>query len=296
VSGVAGCRAPAARDHAGPGPSVAAERPCPARPPHDEPPAAGDAVPHDPAEAPAPGSQPPASVPPLDAPAGVADAPRRETRAPAGPVEVFPGVRVDRAERIVEFEGVVPIDAHDPSAPWVPLELIACTPDTREHEALVMTSARAEHVHAALLLVGLEPGAPGEWWLDEAGTLRTTDPRGPRVRITFLTTGQGGVLTEHDPRDWIVSIRTGRVFDAARTGAWVFAGSKIVPGGPFAGSYAAQHSGALIGLATFGDECLGWHEVISHDSNVQEEEWIARAEAVPRVGTSVTVRLTGEMP
>ena len=80
-----------------------------------------------------------------------------------GMVDAFPYVRVDRAAGVVEFDGIVPIDAHDPKTPLVFLEEFVCTPDSREYESLVVTKAKPSHVHAALLLAGGLAGKPGEW-------------------------------------------------------------------------------------------------------------------------------------
>ena len=40
------------------------------------------------------------------------------------------------------------------------LEQVACMVGTREHESLVVVEAKPSEVHAALLLLGLEPGTP----------------------------------------------------------------------------------------------------------------------------------------
>ncbi|MBC7833901.1 MAG: hypothetical protein H7Y88_02225 [Phycisphaerales bacterium] len=206
-------------------------------------------------------------------------------------VEAFAGIRVDRRARIVEFDGIVSIHAHDPLAPHVYLELIACTPDTREHETLVMTQAQAAHIHAALLLIGLEPGNPG-WLFFEGDKLKIVDPIGPRVRITLSYTNAAGESVTADPREWIENVATGELLDggARGPGFWVFAGS-VIDDRPEYKGYAAQMSGSLIGLATFASETLAWHRAFSPDADVEEPVWIARAATVPPVGTAVTVRI-----
>ena len=75
----------------------------------------------------------------------------------AEPMEVFPGVRLDRDAGYVEFDGTVPIIADAGDGTVVFLELMVCIPDTKEHEALVMAPVKPSHVHAALLALGLEP-------------------------------------------------------------------------------------------------------------------------------------------
>ncbi|MBA1697416.1 hypothetical protein G9H16_25470, partial [Escherichia coli] len=58
----------------------------------------------------------------------------------------FPHVRVDREARTVEFDAAVPIDAQARDSRGertrVYLEIIACSFDSREHETLVVTSAK----------------------------------------------------------------------------------------------------------------------------------------------------------
>lgn len=205
--------------------------------------------------------------------------------------EVFPGVRVDVGAGLVEFDGIVPIDAHDPETPVVYLEVVACTPDTKEHEALVMTEARPSHVHAALLLIGLEPGAPGGWaW--EGEEVRVVPPRGDGVEITLEYADERGEIVRASPEEWVVLV-TGARFGAdlgAREPRWIFAGS-VMRRRAEREVYAADETGVLIGLTTFGTETIGWSRVLSPDSTVQEPEWIADAARVPRAGTRVAVRV-----
>ncbi|MEC9373454.1 MAG: hypothetical protein VYC34_06390, partial [Planctomycetota bacterium] len=100
----------------------------------------------------------------------------------AGMREVYPHVRVDVERGLVELEGSVPIVANDPEAPVVYLELIACIPDTKEHEVVVVTGARPSHVHAALLMIGLEPGRPG-FYTWEGEELTAHAPEGDPVIV-----------------------------------------------------------------------------------------------------------------
>lgn len=218
-------------------------------------------------------------------------APEPAAGAPADTGQPFPHVRVDRAARTVEFDGEVPIDARTPDSkgrhPLIYLEQIACTPDTREHESLVVTPARPSHIHAALLLIGLEPGAPGAW-AQQDGTLVFSPPTGDGIRIEFVTVGDDGDERVEPALSWVRHARTGarppnRVF--------VFAGSRVMDR-PRAGTYDADMSGTLIGLATFGTETIAFPEDISPEQSVQEPVWIADPERTPPRGTLVRVRLS----
>lgn len=247
-----------------------------------------------PDERPAP---PPPTVAPQTAPAGPArpappSAPSGEAAARTAldrlrtGREVFPHVRIDPERRLVEIDGSVPIDAHDPETPEVFLELIACLPDSREHESLVVTRAKASHVHAALLAIGAEPGRPGGFVPVEGG-FRPLAPEGHPVDVRIGYLGPDGEPAEDPAAAWIVNVETGEPMGEA---AWVFAGSRIVArrGESF---YDADGAGNLVGLTTFGNEVVGFAEVVSPDSSVDEPRWIARTDRVPEVGAPVVLRL-----
>lgn len=213
------------------------------------------------------------------------------TPAPvAGLREVFPGVRADVTAGTVEFDGMVPIDAHDPKKPRVYLEVVACTLDSKEHEALVMTRASAAHVHAALLLAGFVPGSPGAWnW--EGTTLRETPPTGDRVTIELVSTRNGSALAE-SPTEWIVDLRSGKTMrELEPNGTFVFGGSVWKTRGG-RDTYMADDEGAIVGLTTFGTETIGWSTLHSPEASVEEPRFIARPDRVPAQGTPVVVRLT----
>jgi len=256
-----------------------------------------------------------------DVPKELAAAKGRSATGVPGPVVVggglmtlFPGVRVDRAARVVEFDATVPIDAHDKDAPNVYLELVACMADTREHEALVVTRARASQVHAGLLLIGLEAGSPGRLDFGRAGAeanepvrpvgaapegvpggVKPTvvTPRGPVVEVELAWKDEGGRSRVSRPQEWIKSARDGARFP--RSVVWVFGGSRFISRAGADGKarefYEADGAGTLIGLATFGSETIGPAMVFSPDAGVDEPVWIADGAAVPVVGTAVVVRV-----
>jgi hypothetical protein len=206
--------------------------------------------------------------------------------------ELFPHVRADLAAKVVELDGTVPIDCHNPKTPRVYLEVTVCTPDTKEHETLVVTSARPSHVHAALLAAGLQPGKTGSWtW--ENKKLVAHPPAGDAVEVMIAYRDKDGKEIEAPATDWVVNAEGGARFGlkAGESGArWVFAGSNMVER-QGREAYDADGTGVLIGLTTFGSETVGWRDVISPDSDVQEPEWIADPKKVPAAGTAVVVRI-----
>lgn len=245
------------------------------------------------------GSGGPPTAPPT-APAADPAAP-----AQAGLRELFPHVRADLGAGVVEVDAVMsPMLVKDERAPLFYLEVLACTPDTREHETLAVVKAKPSHVHAAMLAVGLKPGKPGGWsYADEK--LTPVHPSGDRVRVRFVTKDAGGRETEHDPLDWVVNARDRSSFLSAEKAAaekeklaapgWVFGGSVLKKRKDEKGVerevYDADGSGTLIGLTTFGSETVGWSRVISPDAEVQVPEWVADLSKTPAAGSGVVIRM-----
>lgn len=233
------------------------------------------------------GAAPPATGEPPPAPAEGAGGGGAEPGT--GLREVFPHVRVDASAGLVEFDGEVPIDCHDPQTPRVYLELVACGRDSKEHESLVVTDALASHVHAALLLTGVEPGSPGSWrWSEEKRGLERVEPTGARLRVTVAYRREDGEEVEAPAESWVAHAEGTERFDDG--GGWVFAGSRMVRR-QGQERYDADGAGTLVGLATFGGETIAWTRVISHSAEVEEPEWIADPAVVPAVGTKVVVRV-----
>jgi hypothetical protein len=210
--------------------------------------------------------------------------------APAEPpaTELGPGLRASIEGGWVEFDATVPIDTRNPSSPDVYLELIACSPDTREHESLVVTDVRPSGIHAALLILGLKPGTPGRVEMTEEGVVRTP-ASGDEVEIQLRWTEAGKHERVDRPSDWYRDDGSGSGPRSVPP-AWVFTGSREVQ---FRGRafYDADGTGVVIGLTTFGSEVIGLRSVISPDSATDEPRFLARNDAVPPVGTPVRVRL-----
>ena len=89
------------------------------------------------------------------APASPATAPTTMTTHPTtGPVNFLPGLRINFKEGTIDLEGKVVLREGE----W--LELLACAPGTKEHEAVFSVKAKPSSIHAALLALGQEPGSP----------------------------------------------------------------------------------------------------------------------------------------
>lgn len=225
------------------------------------------------------------AVPEVDGPAPTGPAPHE-----AGAREVFPFVRVDVASKLVELDAQVPAYAYVPQDGVVYVEVIVCTHDTREHEAVLVTGARASDVHAALLMAGLQPGAPGGWeWKDK--TLVPIVPKGEAVDVAF-TMERDGKVVEEPATTWIYNTATGRTMaqEMKSDEGFVFAGSGFIKSGG-GERYAADGAGTLVGLATFGTETIAWKRVFSPESGVNEPVWAVKRDAQPVAGTKVVVRI-----
>ena len=199
---------------------------------------------------------------------------------------LFPFVRADIAAKLIEIDGVVPIDCHDPKTPRVYLEVTVCSPDTKEHETLAMTKARPSHVHAALLAAGFTPGSPGSWKWD-GKKLNAIAPTGDALEVLIAYKDDAGKEIEAPATSWILNPENGARFGKGR---FIFAGSGLVKR-QGREMYDADGSGLLIGLTTFGSETIAWSEVISPEAEVSEPEWIADPKVVPKFGTPVVIRI-----
>lgn len=220
--------------------------------------------------------------------------PIESASTPSRPIqlrEFLPHIWLDTSARVVEFTGIVPINAHDERAPHVYLEVLACSSDTREHEAVVVTDAKPSQVHAALLAIGLEPGAPGSYsWQGEQ--VQASPPTGPRVRVDVIV----GDAPPAPITDWAINVRSGETLTATldQAGhAMLFAGSVSIER-ERGTNYLGDGAGTLVGLATFGTETIACESLFNPDSAVEEPVWIANAALVPATGTAVRVRITTE--
>lgn len=198
-------------------------------------------------------------------------------------IRPFPGVVVFPDGPAVEIE------AHSClKNGW--LEQIACSPNTREYEALLVVETAPQQIHASLLMAGFQPGSPGSWaW--EGDVVSFTPPTGDALDVLVRYAGPSGETIEEPVRNWIADHLGQASFPAE---PWIFAGSRFAPNPPRMGPgehYVADMTGSIIGLVTFGDEVIGFSRVLSGDSAVQSPEWEVATDRVPPLGTPVTLIL-----
>lgn len=232
----------------------------------------------------------PATPPPAPSQAAVVTPPAPSV-PPAAPAitlrETFPGLRVDVANKVLEFDAEVPIDAQGER---VYLEVLVCTPNTREHETLVVTKVKPSHIHATLLLMGLKEGTPPRWDFDGTN-LTPVAPTGPRVEVFLREAGQPA--SDNKPiADFVTNIANDKSLAThIRAGAsspdhLVFAGSRFVDN-----IYAADMDGTIVGLTAFGGETIAWTAMYHPDTDRMTPEWIADGRKLPKFRTKMIVTI-----
>jgi hypothetical protein len=164
------------------------------------------------------------------------------------------------------------------------LEQICCARGTREHESLLVTGAPASAVQAGLLALGMRAGRPGSWRQGAAGQLEQQPPEGSPVEVR-VRWQEAGVWREAPITAWLDDRRPGP--GAIR---FVFAGSRFV-NTPQGERFAADLSGSIVGLVTFGDEVVACAQVVPDRVDVAPPRWRARGAVMPVEGTPVTLIL-----
>ena len=208
---------------------------------------------------------------------------RREPEAVAPLIALEGGIVVDRATGEVRMPAYVAIEAGF-------LEQAVCARNTRDHESVLVVDLEPSQVHAALMLLGLEPGAPGTWSYEPIiGTdrvrVRRSPPSGDRVAVRVRHPDPAGRIREDPIADWIIGVRDGEAFPDV---PWIFGGSRFERfGADDTEIYLADQSGSLVGLVTFGDEVLGLKAVRSDQVAVDNAEWEIRSDVIPTPGTRV---------
>ncbi|MFQ5494357.1 MAG: YdjY domain-containing protein [Phycisphaerae bacterium] len=179
-----------------------------------------------------------------------------------------PGVTIDWKNGWVEVEAVVVLRKG-------PLELLACSPKTREHESILAVNGRPMHIFQALGLIGLTPGAPPRY--DQATDRMlpaTGDPLDLRIRYQH----EGRTRTDRAER-WLRDIKRQRRSDAI---PWVFSGSRSG-----SGRFAADAEGTVACVVDFETALISVGAVHSADNDAL---WLeANTDAIPPIGTACTL-------
>lgn len=226
---------------------------------------------HQPASAPADAT---VATNPLTQPAEVSSETHRTTSdAAANVVEFRPGIRIDYRVPQVELSCEVILRTGE-------LELFAYakSPTPKEHETILLMHVLPEHVYQALGLIGLTPGNPIMYdWETEKITEASGDPVDVLVRYE-----RDGASVEEPATQWMLDLARQATM---RPTHWIFTGSRKDERGRF----AANVEGTVVTVVNFDTALLSLPE--SH-SDSDDSLWLAaRTEAIPPVGTSVTLIL-----
>ncbi|MGC9454802.1 MAG: YdjY domain-containing protein [Phycisphaerae bacterium] len=157
------------------------------------------------------------------------------------------------------------------------LELLVCKAGTKEYESILRTEAQASHLHAALLMLGLSPGLPGEW-SDTGADGQYIPPRGAELEVTLRWQDRSGEARESPATAWL---KPDDGTDPPRQ--WVFVGSEILPDG----RYWADVDGDVLSVSNFPSAVID----VPFRSTTENELLLfeADSEKIPPVGTEVDV-------
>lgn len=217
-----------------------------------------------------PSTQPPR--PPLDA---QNSGPRTQdsglSSRPAGLASFQPGVTIDWSNKQVLLAGEIVLREGD-------LELLACSPQTKEHESIIRVRCRPLHVFQALRLIGLEPGHPPFY---NNATKSVVAATGQPVAVSVRWSADGQVHTA-PAWQWLWNKQENKPADPID---WVFAGSMATKDDQL----LADYDGTVITVVDFESSLIS--VPASHTSSNPELWLTACTEKIPPVGTPVTVIL-----
>jgi hypothetical protein len=192
---------------------------------------------------------------------------------PTGAAREFaPGVRIQWSELTVEVGAEVVMRQG-------PLELLACSPNTKEHESILRVVARPTHIYQAMGLVGLTPGRPVRYD-EKKSRWEPATGEGLDLRVRYLD--EKGAVVVVRPEEWL-AVAGGSETRSPAELSWTFAGSYTVPDGRF----AADLEGTVVCLVDFEAALIAIPALHSADN---EQLWlVAKTDAIPPKGTKCTL-------
>ena len=188
-------------------------------------------------------------------------------------VDFKPGIRIDYRVPQVEIDGKVILREGE-------LELFAYSkaPTPKEHETILLLTAKPESIFFALGLIGLSPGKPMSY---DWETQVTTPPSGDPIDV-WVRYEHGGKTVERSACDWMLDLDRQAPMEKTH---WLFAGSRHTEDGRF----FADIDGTVVTVVNF-DSALLTLPGLHSDSNASL--WLAaNTEAIPPIGARVTLIL-----
>ena len=209
----------------------------------------------------------------------------------------LPGIKVQIKERYVDVDATVCLTAGL-------LELVVCAKDTKEHESVIAIDAKAAHIHASLLLLGIKPGNPAmrkviEGENAEDGRWIDLPPRGPKVDVFLVVKDEAGkpverpisdfLMKDHDRYEVKLEGQEEAGTERFPTNTFLFAGSHVYRGGEGPPKYLADVDGNVISISTFGNELLCLPGVYTQGN--EGLVWEVDSTHLPELGEKVILRL-----
>ncbi|MCK6455486.1 MAG: YdjY domain-containing protein [Phycisphaerae bacterium] len=161
------------------------------------------------------------------------------TTAPAGrAVRYADGITLNWPKRQVEIDATVVLREGF-------LELLACSPDTKEHESILRVAARPQRIYEAVGLLGVPDGRPPQY--DEKSQ-RVTTPRGTPIDV-LVRYRRDGKDSTHDAREWLIQASDRNPVANVR---WYWVASAAPPNERF----GADIYGTVVALVQFGSSMV----------------------------------------
>jgi hypothetical protein len=163
------------------------------------------------------------------------------------------------------------------------LECLLCKRGTKEHESLLVTTAHAKVIHAALEVAKIKAGSPVEY------RPKFAPPRGDKVKVTLLYENKGKWVSVPGQK-WIRNAKTKKDLEYD----WVFAGSLLYknPDDEDKNSppiYLADGEGAYICISNVPTAMLDLP--IDSPKGIENRVYEPHTANIPALDTSVTVIL-----
>lgn len=181
----------------------------------------------------------------------------------------LPHIDIDAAHKQLRVECAA---LHCPA----PLEFFCVVKGTNEHESVLRTEAKPSDLHAALLMLGLTPGAPVKF---SATAQKWFPPHGPPLNITVEFDKDG----KHVSLPAYKLMRDVRTKQAMPSQQWIFTGSRTMPDG----AYAADLTGYFVSIVNFELTPIDIPQLAS--SANETLEWEADNDQLPALGSPVTM-------
>jgi hypothetical protein len=187
----------------------------------------------------------------------------------ASTVGRFPFLEVDaRAKQVrVECEAL---------AVENPLEFFCCLAGTVEHESVLRSKVRPSNLHAALLMLGLEPGEPVRF---SESAKKWLPPHGPPLQISVEFEKDGKRVTLPAYR----LMRDVKTKGEMPPMTWIFAGSRVMPGEV----YAADRTGYIVSVVNFDFSVIDIPQLASNANETLG--WQTNFDLMPPKGSKVTM-------